>query len=68
MVPLNSMSKDRCAIKANGFMADYKKKYVEQSQAIRNIFVSLSCDTMVRTVTTTRRCSSTTTTRTTWAA
>lgn len=48
-------------------MADYKKKYVEQSQAIRNIFVSLSCDTMVRTVTTTRRCSSITT-LTTWAA
>lgn len=61
------MSKDRCVIKANGFMANYKKKSVELSQAIRNIFVSLSCDTMVRTVTTTRRCSSTTT-LTTWAA
>lgn len=47
------MSKERCAIKANGFMADYKKKYVELSQAIKNIFVSLSCEPMVRTVTTT---------------
>ena len=47
------MSKDRCAIKANGFMANYKKKSVELSQAIKDIFVSLSCETMVRTVTTT---------------
>ncbi len=47
------MSKDRCVIKANGFMANYKKKSVELSQAIKDIFVSLSCETMVRTVTTT---------------
>lgn len=31
------MSKDRCVIKANDLTVDYKKKSVEQSQAIKYI-------------------------------